>query len=222
MIDNIGDWSTKLIEINNKNYFKNLYTFLNTEINLSKAIYPPKNLWFKAFKYSSFADTKVVIIGQDPYHQEGQAEGLSFSVPKAITPPTSLKNIFKEMVNDLNVQTPNHGNLKSWSKQGVLLLNSILTVEKNKPSSHAKKGWEIFTDYVITVINKNKKNIVFILWGAYAQSKENLIDSNKHLILKAPHPSALSAYRGFFGCNHFSKTNKYLKDSKQKQIKWHF
>lgn len=222
MINNIGDWSKQLIEINNENYLKNLSIFLNKEINLKKIIYPPKSLWFKAFEYSSFVNTKVVIIGQDPYHQKNQAEGLSFSVTEEVRTPPSLKNIFKELSNDLDINIPQNGSLKSWAKQGVLLLNTILTVEKNKPLSHAKKGWEEFTDYVIKVISNNKKNVVFILWGSYAQKKEKFIDSNKHLVLKASHPSPLSAYNGFFGCKHFSKTNKYLATTKQKQIVWNF
>lgn len=221
MISNTNDWPKKLIEINKQDYYKNLLIFLDQEKKLSKTIYPPKDLWFKAFEYSSFANTKVVIIGQDPYHKKAQAEGLSFSVPKGIKIPPSLKNIFQEIADDLNVNMSNNGNLKPWADQGVLLLNSVLTVEKDKPSSHSQKGWEMFTNYVIRFISINKKNIVFMLWGSYAKDKAKLIDVNKHLILQAPHPSPLSAYRGFFGCRHFSKANEYLKNSKQKQIKWH-
>jgi uracil-DNA glycosylase len=219
MTISIGDWSDNLSQEREKDYFRSLYTFLNNRIN--KDIYPPRGSWFKAFEYSSFASTKVIILGQDPYHGEGLAEGLSFSVPKGITIPPSLRNIYKELEeDDVDFTNPNHGNLISWAQQGVLLLNSVLTVEKNTPAAHANLGWELFTDQVINLLNDNKDHLVFILWGAYANKKSELIDTNKHLILSAPHPSPFSAHKGFFGCKHFSKTNHYLESNKQQTIDW--
>ena len=215
----IGDWSDYLYQEKEKDYFRSLYTFLNNRIN--KDIYPPRGSWFKAFEYSSFASTKVIILGQDPYHGEGQAEGLSFSVPKGITIPPSLRNIYKELEeDDVDFTNPDHGNLISWAQQGVLLINSVLTVEKNTPAAHANQGWELFTDQVINLLNDNKNHLVFILWGAYANKKSELINLDKHLILSAPHPSPFSAHKGFFGCKHFSKTNHYLESSKQQTIDW--
>ncbi len=215
----IGDWSDYLYQEKEKDYFRSLYTFLNNRIN--KDIYPPRGSWFKAFEYSSFASTKVIILGQDPYHGEGQAEGLSFSVPKGITIPPSLRNIYKELEeDDVDFTNPDHGNLISWAQQGVLLLNSVLTVEKNTPAVHANQGWELFTDQIINLLNENKDHLVFILWGAYANKKSELIDTDKHLILSAPHPSPFSAHKGFFGCRHFSRTNHYLKSNKQQTIDW--
>jgi len=219
MTISIGDWSDNLSQEREKDYFRSLYTFLNNRIN--KDIYPPRGSWFKAFEYSSFASTKVIILGQDPYHGEGLAEGLSFSVPKGITIPPSLRNIYKELEeDDVDFTNPNHGNLISWAQQGVLLLNSVLTVEKNTPAAHANQGWELFTDQVINLLNENKDHLVFILWGAYANKKSELIDTDKHLILSAPHPSPFSAHKGFFGCRHFSRTNHYLKSNKQQTIDW--
>ena len=219
MTQDIGDWAPYLSLEKNKDYFKLLYSFLNSRID--NQIYPPRGVWFKAFEYSSFASTKVIILGQDPYHGDGQAEGLSFSVPKGIGIPPSLRNIYKELNrDDVEFADPGHGHLENWARQGVLLLNSVLTVEKNSPASHANQGWEVFTDQVIHLLNKNKDNLVFLLWGAYANKKSELIDSNKHLILSAAHPSPFSAHKGFFGCKHFSKTNNYLKSSNQKLIDW--
>ena len=219
MTISIGDWSDNLSQEREKDYFRSLYTFLNNRIN--KDIYPPRGSWFKAFEYSSFASTKVIILGQDPYHGEGQAEGLSFSVPKGITIPPSLRNIYKELEeDDVDFTNPEHGNLISWAQQGVLLLNSVLTVEKNTPAAHANQGWELFTDQVINLLNDNKDHLVFILWGAYANKKSELINLDKHLILSSPHPSPFSAHKGFFGCKHFSKTNHYLESSKQQTIDW--
>jgi uracil-DNA glycosylase len=164
---------------------------------------------------------RLSFLDKTPYHGEGQAEGLSFSVPKGIAVPPSLRNIYKELDQDnVDFNNPGHGHLENWAKQGVLLLNSVLTVEKNSPASHANQGWEVFTDQVITLLNDNKENLVFLLWGAYANKKSVLIDSNKHLILSAAHPSPFSAYKGFFGCKHFSKTNSYLKASNQELIDW--
>jgi len=212
-------WSDYLNPEKDKYYFKALDSYLKSKKNLN--IYPPKNSWFKALEYSSFDKTKVIILGQDPYHQEGQAEGLSFSVPKGVVIPPSLRNIFKELQSDdVSFSKPEHGNLVSWANQGVLLLNSVLTVEQNSPASHANKGWENFTDKVIQNLSSNKNNLVFILWGAYANKKSQLIDSSKHLILSAPHPSPFSAYKGFFGSRHFSKTNNYLELTNQEAIDW--
>ena len=212
-------WSDYLNPEKDRHYFKALDSYLKSKKNLN--IYPPKDSWFKALEYSSFEKTKVIILGQDPYHQEGQAEGLSFSVPKGVVIPPSLRNIFKELQSDdVSFSKPEHGNLASWANQGVLLLNSVLTVEKNSPASHANKGWENFTDKVIQILSSNKNNLVFILWGAYANKKSELIDSSKHLILSAPHPSPFSAYKGFFGSRHFSKTNNYLESTNQEAIDW--
>ena len=212
-------WSDYLNPEKDKHYFKALDSYLKSKKNLN--IYPPKDSWFKALEYSSFDKTKVIILGQDPYHQEGQAEGLSFSVPKGVVIPPSLRNIFKELQSDeVSFYKPEHGNLVSWANQGVLLLNSVLTVEQNSPASHANKGWENFTDKVIQILSSNKNNLVFILWGAYANKKSELIDSSKHLILSAPHPSPFSAYKGFFGSRHFSKTNNYLESTNQEAIDW--
>jgi len=218
MRPDIGDWSELLASEREMDYFESLYSFLYN--NQSKEIYPPKENWYKAFEYSSCASTKVIILGQDPYHGINQAEGLSFSVPEGVPIPPSLRNIYIEIKSDLGITMPNHGHLSHWAKQGVLLLNSVLTVEKNSPASHANQGWEIFTDNVIKLLNKKKDNLVFLLWGAYAGKKAELIDSDKHLILSAPHPSPFSAHKGFFGCKHFSKTNHYLESNKQQPINW--
>ena len=215
----IGDWSKYLSVEKEKEYFRNLYTFLNNRSTFD--IYPPRGSWFKAFEYSSFTSSRVIILGQDPYHGEGQAEGLSFSVPKGITIPPSLRNIYKELNSDeVDFSQPEHGNLVSWAQQGVLLLNSVLTVEKNSPAAHANHGWEIFTDQVIRILNDNKQHLVFILWGAYANKKSELIDSDRHLILSSAHPSPFSAHKGFFGCKHFSQANEYLLSTKQQPISW--
>ena len=219
MTQDIGDWATYLSDEKNKDYFDSLLSFLNSRVG--HEIYPPRGTWFKAFEYSSFSSTKVVILGQDPYHGEGQAEGLSFSVPKGMGIPPSLRNIYKELdQDDVDFTNPGHGHLENWAKQGVLLLNSVLTVEKNSPASHANQGWEVFTDQVITLLNDNKDNLVFLLWGAYANKKSVLIDTNKHLILSTAHPSPFSAHKGFFGCKHFSKTNSHHKASNQELIDW--
>jgi len=220
MNSTIGDWSDHLDGISEEDYFQNLLSFLNNQAQLSKTIYPPRGSWFKAFEHSSFANTKVIILGQDPYHGDGQAEGLSFSVPEGVRVPPSLKNIYKELASDLNINTPEHGHLASWAKQGVLLLNSVLTVAKNNPASHANQGWEVFTDHVISLLSDKKQHLVFLLWGAYAGKKTELIDSEKHLILTAPHPSPFSAHKGFFGCQHFSQANDYLISTNQQPIEW--
>lgn len=219
MNQSVGDWSKYLSKEKEKDYFISLYSFLNSRI--SSEIYPPRGQWFKAFEYSSFNSTKVIILGQDPYHGDGQAEGLSFSVPKGVTIPPSLRNIYKELdQDDVDFTEPGHGHLRNWAKQGVLLLNSVLTVEKNSPASHSNQGWEVFTDQVIRLLNENKNNLVFLLWGAYANKKSELIDTKKHLILSAAHPSPFSAHKGFFGCKHFSKTNIFLKSTNQELIDW--
>ena len=219
MTQDITDWSSYLSPEKTKDYFSSLLSFLSSRVDYE--IYPPKGTWFRAFEYSSFSSTKVVILGQDPYHGEGQAEGLSFSVPKGTSIPPSLRNIYMELnQDDVEFADPGHGHLENWAKQGVLLLNSVLTVEKNSPASHANKGWEVFTDQVISLLSENKTNLVFLLWGVYANKKSELIDSNKHLILSAAHPSPFSAHKGFFGCRHFSKTNNYLKSSNQELIDW--
>jgi len=202
-----------------KEYFSNLVNFVINEYK-TQTIYPPGNLIFNAFNKCSFNDVKVVIIGQDPYHGDNQAHGLSFSVPENIKIPPSLKNIFKELHSDLSLKIPTSGNLIKWTKQGVLLLNSILTVRRGVPGSHKMKGWELFTDLVIDLISKNKKNIVFILWGAYAYKKGAHIDRNKHLVIESAHPSPFSANKGFFGSKPFSKTNEYLRFHKKKEINW--
>jgi uracil-DNA glycosylase len=220
MNSDIGDWSMHLDGISEKNCFQNLLGFLNQQTQLSKTIYPPSDSWYKAFELSSYAKTRVIILGQDPYHGEGQAEGMSFSVPKGVKTPPSLRNIYKELASDLNTSTPEHGHLVSWAKQGVLLLNSVLTVEKSKPASHANQGWEVFTDYVISLLSEKKQHLVFLLWGVYAGKKAELIDANKHLILRAPHPSPFSAHKGFFGCQHFSQANNYLTSTNQQPINW--
>lgn len=192
-----------------KEYFKRLIEKVNNEYE-TKTIFPPKNEIFNAFKLTEYNDIKVVILGQDPYHGEGEAEGLSFSVKENIKIPPSLQNIFKELNNDLKYNIPKNGSLKKWAEEGVLLLNSILTVEKDKALSHKKIGWETFTDEVIQLINKKETPVVFILWGNYAKTKEKYITNPIHYVIKSPHPSPLSAYNGFFNSKPFSKTNDYL------------
>lgn len=214
------DWSEQLDFIFKQGYYRHLLEFLEYESTHNKTIYPPKDQIFTAFNLSSFKNTKVIILGQDPYHNEGQAHGLSFSVPDGIRVPPSLRNIYQELSSDLNITPSQSGNLTHWATQGVLLLNSALTVENNLPGSHAKSGWVDFTDTVIDILNEKKQNLVFLLWGAYAQKKTELIDQDKHLVLTAAHPSPFSAHKGFFGCKHFSKTNDYLKIHKLKTINW--
>ncbi|KDP34462.1 hypothetical protein JCGZ_11933 [Jatropha curcas] len=204
-----------------KPYAKTLCKFLENEIcNGSVPIYPPQHLIFNALNSTPFDGVKAVIIGQDPYHGPGQAMGLSFSVPEGIKPPSSLVNIFKELKQDLGFAIPSHGNLERWAIQGVLLLNTVLTVRSHQANSHAKKGWEQFTDSVIKTISQNKEGVVFLLWGNSAQEKSRLIDGTKHYILKAAHPSGLSANRGYFGCRHFSQTNKLLEKMGNLPIDW--
>jgi len=212
-------WKMVLLEEFNKVYFIKLKQFLLDE-KKHHSIYPKGKDIFNAFNYTSFDRVKVVILGQDPYHGMGQAHGLSFSVPDGVKQPPSLKNIFKEIASDLNLPLPETGNLSPWTKQGVLLLNATLSVRVKQAGSHQKKGWEEFTDSVIQNISQKKEGVIFLLWGRFAQDKAELIDKNKHHILTAPHPSPFSVYRGFFGCKHFSKTNKLLAEQGLKEIDW--
>ncbi len=213
-------WDDILKLEKSKDYYKELETFLEKEYS-TKKIFPPKELIFNAFEKTSLDNLKVVILGQDPYHGEGQAQGFSFSTPSNIKNPPSMQNILKEIKDDISVDSIClDGDLTSWAQQGVLLLNTILTVEEAKPKSHEKKGWENFTDNIIKYISGSCEDIVFILWGAPAIKKSKLIDETKHHILTAPHPSPLSSYRGFFGCKHFSKTNEILKQKGKDQIQW--
>ncbi len=214
------DWRELLKEELEKEYFVDLMNFLESEYT-NATIYPPKNQIFSAFNYTSFDNVMVVILGQDPYHGFGQANGLAFSVSDDIIFPPSLRNIFKELKHDLGTEIPKSGNLEKWAKQGVLLLNDVLTVRESKAGSHQKKGWEKFTSTVIELISTKKENVVFLLWGNYAQKKGKNINNNIHLILKSGHPSPMSANQGkWFGNQHFSKTNNYLIENKLKEIKW--
>tara|TARA_B100000767_G_C19773147_1_gene541176 strand:+ start:3767 stop:4441 length:675 start_codon:yes stop_codon:yes gene_type:complete len=213
-------WENIINIENEKEYFKLLIAYVKSNYK-NKTCYPPINLIFRAFKVCSLSSLKVVILGQDPYHGNNQADGLSFSVSKTTTHPPSLINIFKELQNDMKIDYPRYGDLNSWGKQGVLLLNSILTVEENRPGSHKKKGWETFTDEIIKHISNNKQNIVFMLWGNYSKMKSKLIDESKHLILTSGHPSPMAANRGYwFGNKHFSKANKYINKKKGESIQW--
>lgn len=201
-------------------YFKKIKAFLTEEVKHGHTVYPRKQNILRAFDLCPPNKTKVVIIGQDPYHGPGQAHGLSFSVPKEVKVPPSLQNIYKEIHQDLNLPISSHGNLEDWAKQGVLLLNATLTVRQSSPASHNRKGWETFTDHVIQYLNENTSNVVFLLWGRYAQDKGSILNKQKHLVLNAAHPSPFSAHSGFFGCQHFSKTNEYLKKNGQEPIDW--
>jgi uracil-DNA glycosylase len=212
-------WKEVLWEEFQSPYFSELKAFLVDE-KKKFSIYPPGNLIFNAFQHTSFDRVKVVILGQDPYHGPGQAHGLCFSVPHGIPQPPSLVNIFKELQSDLGIPVPPHGNLEGWADQGVLLINATLTVRAGQAGSHQNRGWETFTNRVIEKISAHKSGVVFLLWGRYAQAKEELIDSLKHLILKAAHPSPFSAYNGFFGCRHFSMTNDYLEKQGLQGIDW--
>ncbi len=213
-------WKKILNDEFDKIYFQQIVTFLKAEKSAGKIIYPPGPLIFNAFNKTPFSKVEVVLLGQDPYHNKGQAHGLSFSVPDGIPKPPSLINIFKELESDLGIAAPKNGNLERWATQGVLLLNASLTVRQNEPGSHSKIGWLQFTDSVISKISDNKKGIVFLLWGKFAQEKQSLIDETKHYVLKAAHPSPFSADKGFFGCRHFSKTNDLLLLQHKKPIDW--
>ena len=214
-----NDWDGILADEWEKPYYRQLHSFLKEEYSKTR-IYPDMYDIFNALKYTSFADTRAVIIGQDPYHGPGQAHGLCFSVKKGVPLPPSLVNIYKEITDDLGVTMPQHGELTGWAKQGVLLLNTVLTVRAGQPNSHKDKGWEIFTDRVISELNRKEKPIVFLLWGANAEKKARVITNPIHKKLITVHPSPLSAYRGFFGCRHFSKANEILISSGQPPIKW--
>ena len=213
-------WKKVLKDEFTKDYFLQIVTFIKTEKAAGKIIYPPGSFMFNAFDKTPFDKVKVVLLGQDPYHNPGQAHGLSFSVPQGIQKPPSLQNIFKELKTDLGLEIPVDGNLEKWAAQGVLLLNASLTVRKNEPGSHSKIGWLQFTDAVIKKISEEKKGVVFLLWGKFAQDKQGLIDETKHHVLKAAHPSPFSADKGFFGCKHFSKTNEFLMKEGLQPIDW--
>jgi uracil-DNA glycosylase len=215
-----NDWSAYLQPLFEQASFQKLSQFLDQQEFNNTCIFPPKDEIFKAFELSSFEKTKVVILGQDPYHNDHQAHGLSFSVPDGVKIPPSLRNIYKELETDLNITQNTSGDLQRWASQGVLLLNSALTVEKNSPGSLAITALINFTESVITLLSEHKQNLVFLLWGAHAQQKSKLIDTSKHLILSSSHPSPFSAHRGFFGTKHFSKTNDYLKMHNQQTINW--
>ncbi|MDG1039280.1 MAG: uracil-DNA glycosylase [Polaribacter sp.] len=212
-------WKNILQTEFDKSYFKDLTRFINLAYK-SDTCYPEKQAIFTAFNACSFEDLQVVIIGQDPYHGEGQANGLCFSVKDGVKHPPSLVNIFKELKADIQKEIPVSGDLSHWSEQGVLLLNATLTVRENTPGSHQNKGWEIFSDAVISKISKEKENVIFLLWGKFAQNKKHLLDLKKHVVLEAPHPSPLGAWRGWFGCKHFSKTNALLEGLEKPTINW--
>lgn len=213
-------WKKILSEEFDKAYFQQIVIFLKAEKAAGRIIYPPGQLIFNAFNKTPFSKIKVVLLGQDPYHNKGQAHGLSFSVPAGITKPPSLINIFKELESDLGIAPSPNGNLEKWATQGVLLLNASLSVRQNEPGSHSKIGWLQFTDTVISKISEQKEGIVFLLWGKFAQDKQSLIDETKHYVLKAAHPSPFSADKGFFGCRHFSKTNELLALQNKEPIDW--
>jgi len=215
-----ASWKEVLKNEFTKSYFLEIVTFLKTERSAGKTIYPPGPLIFNAFNQTPFDKVKVVILGQDPYHGPGQAHGLCFSVQNGVQPPPSLINIFKELNEDIGAAIPNHGNLTHWAEQGVFLLNASLTVRAGEPMSHSKIGWAEFTDTVIKKISEEKEHVVFLLWGKFAQEKRVLIDESKHLILRAAHPSPLSAHAGFFGCKHFSKANEWLVKNGIDPIDW--
>ncbi len=215
-----SSWKEVLKNEFNKPYFEQIALHLKTEKAQGKTIYPPGSLIFNAFNTTPFDKVKVVILGQDPYHGPGQAHGLCFSVPYGVPAPPSLVNIFKELQDDIGISMPQHGNLTHWAEQGVFLLNASLTVRAGEPMSHSKIGWAEFTDHVIKTISVQKKNVVFLLWGKFAQEKKLLIDETKHCILKAAHPSPLSAHAGFLGCKHFSRTNEYLMKCGIDPIDW--
>lgn len=214
-------WLTPLQPQFDSRYMADLKAFLLAEKNAGKVIYPKGSEWFAALDATPLENVRVVILGQDPYHGEGQAHGLCFSVQHGVRPPPSLMNIYKELKADLGFDPPNHGNLKTWTEQGVLLLNSVLTVEAGKAASHQGKGWERFTDAIIQLVNDQPHPVVFILWGSYAQKKAAFVDQSKHLVLKSVHPSPLSAHNGFFGSKPFSQANAFLKSNGRGEIDWH-
>ena len=219
MSTNINTWKDKLMSEYNSPYYSELRNFLTEEYN-TKIIYPPANDIYNALKYTPLNNVKVVVLGQDPYHEPNQAHGLSFSVLPGNPAPPSLVNIYKELKEDCGCYIPNNGYLKKWADQGVLLLNTVLTVRAHQAFSHANHGWEKFTDAIIKAVNDEDRPIVFLLWGKPSQKKEILLNNPKHLVLKAAHPSPFSAYNGFFGCKHFSKTNEFLKQNNCREIDW--
>lgn len=219
-LQNAPEWQVFLDKEFEQPYMQQLKVFLQQQKSQHKVIFPHSSNWFHALEATPLSQVKVVILGQDPYHQPGQAHGLCFSVKPGIAIPPSLMNIYKELKTDLNMTAPNHGYLEFWARQGVLLLNAVLTVEQGQANAHQGKGWEKFTDRVISLVNDQRDNVVFMLWGSYAQKKGANIDSNRHLVLKAPHPSPLSAHRGFLGCRHFSQANAYLQQHGQTPIDW--
>ncbi|NLJ89551.1 MAG: uracil-DNA glycosylase [Clostridiales bacterium] len=214
-----NDWLDEIGQEFKKLYYKELYEFVRNEYK-TNIIYPEADDIFNAFHYTPLKDVKVVILGQDPYHNKGQAHGLCFSVKPGVVTPPSLVNIYKELESDLGCKIPNNGYLEKWARQGVLMLNTVLTVRAGQANSHKDKGWEIFTDAVIEAVNRQDRPIVFILWGSPARRKKTMLNNPKHLILESPHPSPLSAYRGFFGNKHFSKTNGFLEDNNISPIDW--
>jgi uracil-DNA glycosylase len=214
------DWQQPLNHFINFDELASLFKFLENRRQEGAVIYPKEEDVFSAFRFTRFHNVKVVVLGQDPYHGENQAHGLSFSVPSTVKVPPSLVNIYKELTSDLGIQPVSHGCLIPWAQQGVLLLNSVMTVEAGCPNSHKGKGWEKFTDGVIELINLEHEHVVFLLWGAYAQKKGKKIDRQKHCVLESVHPSPLSVYRGFLGCQHFSKANRYLIDNGKEPINW--
>lgn len=215
-----GDWANALDGEFRADYMRSLKAFLAAEKAAKKVVYPHSSDWFRAFELTPLSDVKVVILGQDPYHGPGQAHGLCFSVQPGVAVPPSLANIYKELASDIGFEPVRHGCLESWANQGVLLLNTALTVEQGNAASHRGKGWEIFTDRAIEVVSQQAPPCVFMLWGGHARDKKPLIDAHRHLILEAPHPSPLSAYRGFFGTRHFSKANAYLKAQGREPVHW--
>ena len=215
-----ASWKAALADEFEKDYFGSLATKLRQAKKAGKTIYPPGSKMFNAFDSTPFNQVKVVILGQDPYHNPDQAMGLSFSVPQGIRVPPSLKNIYKELASDIGINIPQHGDLSTWANQGVFLLNAMLSVEKNQPSSHKDLGWQHFTDAAIQALSQQRKHLVFMLWGAFAGRKSVLIDARKHLVLKSAHPSPFSAHRGFLGNKHFSQANAYLEKHGMQEINW--
>ena len=219
-LDKAPSWQPALQAEFDAPYMQSLKAFLRTEKDAGKVIYPHSSNWFHALEVTPLDNVKVVILGQDPYHQPGQAHGLCFSVKPGIQIPPSLVNIYKELETDLGIAPVAHGYLESWAQQGVLLLNAVLTVENSRANAHQGKGWEQFTDKIIAAVNERCEQVVFLLWGSYAQKKGAVIDRSRHLVLHAPHPSPLSAYRGFFGCRHFSQANTYLQQAGKAPVDW--
>jgi uracil-DNA glycosylase len=214
------EWKSALATEFEQVYMQQLREFLRQRLAAGAIIYPKGENYFNAFNRTPLGKVKVVILGQDPYHGPGQAHGLCFSVPRGVAPPPSLLNIYKELQKDMGLKMPAHGCLEGWAAQGVFLLNSVLTVEQGRAGAHQGKGWERFTDRVIAILNEQRKHLVFMLWGSYAQKKAGFVDRQKHCVLEAPHPSPLSAHRGFLGCRHFSRANEYLRQNGQEIIDW--